>query len=524
MYMKKQGTHRRSHPRSYDTMTKGLLERTTPFLRTLDVSPWPAWITDPADVLVHCNTVAFEYRKENDTGPIPSDQWWDMLIFPPDKTMFLKEHRRLKAKKKPFSISVRLKNPRGRSGFRQSELHAEPLPAKAGAKDEGPFYWIYKCVFPVTPEVFASHSLRESRARYHALFESNMVGIATSDMDERILEANDAFLDIIGYTREEFNQGKVTWSAISPKKYQKLDQQKVRALMRHGTVVPFEKEYTHKKGHQVPVLVGSARIRTNPPRNVSFALDISDMKRLEQKKDEFMGTVSHELKTPLAVLKLQIDELRDELRRDPDVKAVRRVIDDMDAQIDGLTVLIQDLQQLARMQANPSFVRAGVFDLAPCVARAVEEARAVHKRTIVYKKERGEFLVRGSEPRILQVLNNLIGNAAYYSPHDSKIVVKLSREGTKLRLCVQDFGIGIPEKELPRIFDRYYRSRKAQQQVDTGSGMGLHISREIMQAHKGALTVESKEGKGSTFCCVLPLAEESTRKARRTKAAQKAVR
>jgi PAS domain S-box-containing protein len=154
----------------------------------------------------------------------------------------------------------------------------------------------------------------EVREKYRALFESDMMGITISDLNEHILETNDAFLSMLGYTRDDFRLGRITWSSITPPAYAALDKRKIRELYRKGTISPFEKRYVCKDGTQIPVLVGAALMRLERPYAVSFALDISERKSLEIKKDEFIGTVSHELQTPLAVLKMQLGLFRDDLK------------------------------------------------------------------------------------------------------------------------------------------------------------------------------------------------------------------
>ena len=351
------------------------------------------------------------------------------------------------------------------------------------------------------------YSLIESREKYRALFESNMIGIAVSDLNDTILETNDAFLDIIGYTREEFEQGAVTWSIITPVSYAAVDRKKVRELLRHGVIKPFEKRYAHKKGHEVSVLVGAARIQNDPPLSVCFALDISQLKKLEQKKDEFIGTVSHELQTPLAVLKMQVGLLRDQLASGVSVAAIERSVGEIGEQVDRLSMLVTDFLNLARYAGDTGTVRREVFNICACVEKVVTDARLISRRQIIFKKGRSDCLVLGSERQIIQVITNILMNALRYSPGESRVTVSVRTEAGMARVAIRDFGVGIPKDKLSKVFERFYRVEHANEYARGSSGIGLYVANEIAKAGGGTIKVTSALGKGSTFTCVLPLAK-----------------
>lgn len=351
-------------------------------------------------------------------------------------------------------------------------------------------------------------SLAESREKYRALFESNMIGIVLSDLDETLLEANDAFLDLIGYTREDFLAGRITWSKITPPdEFAGIDRKKVREVLRRGSITPFEKRYIRKDGREVPVLVGAARVRVEPPLSVCFALDISERKNLERKKDEFIGTVSHELQTPLAVLKMQIGLLRAEIAdaHEPLSPAkFERAIDEIDDQVSRLSVLITDLLNLARYTGDPHPSREA-FDIGACAEKVVADARLISRRRIVFKKWRTACFVTGSERHIARVITNLLMNAIRYSPEMSRIIVSIQPDGKKIRVNVQDFGAGIEPENIHKIFERFYRIERAGSRTRGSSGIGLYVAQEIAKNNGGVIEVESTPGKGSTFSLVLPL-------------------
>jgi PAS domain S-box-containing protein len=352
------------------------------------------------------------------------------------------------------------------------------------------------------------HELQKSDDRFRTLLESNMIGMALSDLDVngKILEANDAFLKIIGYTKKDLKEGRVTWSNITPPKYEKSDDKKVRELVKHGTIIPFEKGYIHKKGHIVPVLVGAMHVNLGPVRSICFAVDISEQKQQEKRKDEFIGTVSHELKTPLAVLKMQTSLLGDDIKNGTSTAELIEAVGELDQQIDKLTAIISHHLNLARLRDEQTPARTTLFNVGKSLRKVVQDFSLVTKRKIVFKGEDKECFLRGNELSISEVFTNLISNALRYSSEDTPVWVSIKKEWKSVRICIQDFGRGIEKKELKKIFERYYRVDHADGPTAGSSGLGLHICNEIIQQHHGRIEVVSKVGKGSTFCCILPLA------------------
>lgn len=348
--------------------------------------------------------------------------------------------------------------------------------------------------------------LEESKEKYRALFDSNMIGIAISDLENSILEVNDAFLEVIGYTRQDFKKGNLTWADISPKKYDDIDIKKLKELVTTGRMVPFEKEYIHKKGHLVPVLVGATCVRNKPLLGVCYALDISEQKNLEKKKDEFIGTVSHELKTPLAVLKMQVSLLQEDIQNEISPESLSHTVFELNEQIDRLNILITDLLNLARLTGDGTQSPRTLVDIRACVEKSVKDFSLVSKRKIRLKREKDTCYVQGSEMRLSQVFTNLISNALRYSPEESVVKIEIQKKKKHVRISVRDYGRGIKRADFKKIFTRYYRAEHTDEHTLGSTGIGLHVCGEIVKQHGGRIEVESAVGKGSVFSCVLPLA------------------
>lgn len=330
-----------------------------------------------------------------------------------------------------------------------------------------------------------------------------MLGVASTDFNDTILHANDAFLSMIGYTQEDLQNGTLRWSVISPKKYDETDEAKVEELLRDRTIVPFEKEYIHKDGHTVPVLVGAETFDDDLRTGVCFALDISELKELERKKDDFIGMVSHELKTPLSVMKLQSGFLKDAIEAG-DTNEQREFANEIAEQIDKLDILITDLLNMARYRSDDVFPVSAI-DVYDCLSEAVRALSLVHSgRTLSFEGKQGIY-VRGNSGRLSQVVTNLINNAVRYSKPDTVIHILAEKDDQNAYIKVIDQGIGIAPEDIEKIFERFYRVNHSDTYKNTAAGIGLYVCSEIVKYHKGTINVESEKGKGSTFTITIPL-------------------
>lgn len=347
-----------------------------------------------------------------------------------------------------------------------------------------------------------SEEKAEALFKYQALFDSNMLAIACTDFNDSILDANDAFLSMLGYSREDLEAGALRWSTISPARYNKEDIIKMNELLQHKTIVPFEKEYIHKDGRAVPVLVGAEAFDAEISFGVCFALDISEMKELERKKDDFIGLVSHELKTPLAIMKLQSEFLRAAIVTGSK-KEQMEFAKEIEEHVDKLGILISDLLNMARYHSAEYAPNFSAVDLGDIAQKVVHDLSLYHDMRAITCEAKGRVYVRGNGERLSQVLINLVNNAVRYSPQEEAIDVRAYKEGDMAILEVTDKGIGIDREDAERIFERYYRVNNADKHKEA-AGLGLYVCSEIVKQHKGKIEVLSKKGKGSTFRIVLP--------------------
>jgi len=240
-----------------------------------------------------------------------------------------------------------------------------------------------------------------------------------------------------------------------------------------------------------------------------LAEDQTESRRVEEVRRDFVANISHELKTPVGALAL-LAETMEEAADDPE--AVRRFAGRMRQEASRLTYLVQDLITLSRIQAAEPVPDPIPVDLSAVVAEALDRVRmkATARGIELVAACEERVLVLGDEDLLVTALRNLLDNAIAYSPDRTRVVVSASRDGTRTaQISVADQGIGIPERDLERIFERFYRVDPARSRATGGTGLGLAIVKHVMAAHRGKVTVWSQEGVGSTFTLQMPVVSKS---------------
>ena len=237
---------------------------------------------------------------------------------------------------------------------------------------------------------------------------------------------------------------------------------------------------------------------------IGACVDITEQKHLQQQKDDFIGIASHELKTPVTSIKGYAQVLEKMLLKKGDLKEAM-MMNRMDVQIKRLTNLIGDLLDVTKINSGKLQFNDTVFDFNTMAKDLIEDLQRITEKheMILNFKETG--MVYGDKDRIGQVITNLVTNAIKYSPANGKIIIHTALQNNEVTLCVQDYGIGIANDKLEKVFEQFYRVSGEMQHTFPGLGLGLYISSEIIKRERGRIWVTSAEGKGSTFCFGLPL-------------------
>lgn len=339
-------------------------------------------------------------------------------------------------------------------------------------------------------------------ARSQQLFASNLIGIFVADTAGRLLEANQALLDLLEYTQEEWQAEITRTDPPTSSVALFLRQLALQAVQQAGNAEPQETVLQKNNGAKIPVLVAVTTI-AHTDTCIGFVLDISERKALEQRKDAFIGMASHELKTPLTSLKGFLGLLQRLLAGESNEKLLH-YLGRMDTQLDKLTQLINDLLDISRMEAGKLVYREEQVEMDRLVQDTVESVQETTQTHHLQVKGETEACVFGDRDRLGQVLINLLTNAIKYSPNADTVLVHLAADKKQVLVSVQDFGRGIARAHHHKIFERFYQVNDPDAMTYPGLGIGLAICQEIVKRHGGRLWVESRIGRGATFYLSLP--------------------
>jgi two-component system phosphate regulon sensor histidine kinase PhoR len=258
----------------------------------------------------------------------------------------------------------------------------------------------------------------------------------------------------------------------------------------------------------------TVRARRSPVRGVWIVLeDVSELRRLQQIRAEFIDNLSHELRTPLSTVSL----LAETLVRETDAlpggipPKVRDRIAKIEVETGHLVQMVNELLDLSRIEGGGSLVLLDDVDLGRAAVASTERLRLFAERQGVHLRlELDDDLppIRGDDDRLGQVFVNLLHNAVKFSPGGGEVTVSVRRAGPEVIATVADQGVGIPRSALGRVFERFYKVDRARVRGG-GTGLGLSIARHIVEQHGGRIWVESEEGVGSAFSFALPVATEA---------------
>jgi two-component system phosphate regulon sensor histidine kinase PhoR len=284
-----------------------------------------------------------------------------------------------------------------------------------------------------------------------------------------------------------------------------LTTEKFNASIRSGEVFEVENRYKRADGIYRWHLNRAVPFK-DETGNILFwmgtATDIEDQKQQMEKKDEFIGIASHELKTPLTSLKGYLQLISHKKDGLPDT--IKQYIDKAILSLNKLQGLVNDLLDVSKIQAGRLEYGLHQVNLTELIALCVENARHIYPDFTIENYAEEGLSVNGNEERLDQVLTNLINNAVKYSPSNNNIVINASKQNDHIHVSVTDNGIGLSPAQKERIFERFYRVED-KKFMSSGLGMGLYISEEIIKNHNGTIGVNSELGKGSTFYFDLPL-------------------
>jgi PAS domain S-box-containing protein len=352
--------------------------------------------------------------------------------------------------------------------------------------------------------------LLNERGRQAAIFHYSTEGILTVDSNLRIVDFNPALQRITGW-RESEVLGQFYFRVLRPKDRQGHDQglQQSPILQAFAGQVVENREMaiTARDGQSFDVIVNASCIRSTkgtPLNGILTVRDVSRERQQEEQRSTFISVISHELKTPIAIIKGYASTLAREDSR-LDARGLRMRLVAIEEEADRLDSLVENLLYASRIQANGLQMDISALDLRPLIEKMV---RRVHVRApdMSVRLELSADLpdVMADPERIEEVLQNLLDNAVKYSPQRREITITGVATSQEAIVSVSDKGMGISLRDQERIFERFQRLGNPLAQATPGAGLGLYICRVIVEAHGGRIWVYSSLRQGSTFSFSLP--------------------
>ncbi len=358
-------------------------------------------------------------------------------------------------------------------------------------------------IYTDNPEMSNILKMMEKLLHWAAIIESSDDAIISKSADGYITSWNRGAERLYGYTAEEIVGQPV--SVLMPPEKKDDFPYIMRELHEGKRIEHYETQRLTKDGRIIHVSLTVSPIRDSKGNIIGaskIARDITDRVENEKRRDEFVSTASHELKTPLTSQKA-FGELLAGIIDEKNYSELKPYITKINLQTEKLAKLVEDLVELSRAQTGRLKMDKQNFDLDSLIEEASENVQMTTKHTIE-REGSARVAVHGDRERIGQVLTNLLSNAIKYSPRAHKVTVTIALAGEMVAVSVQDYGIGIPKEYHEKIFERFFRVTGEDEKTYPGMGIGLHLSKEIVLSHGGTISVESTKGKGSKFTFYLP--------------------
>jgi PAS domain S-box-containing protein len=356
--------------------------------------------------------------------------------------------------------------------------------------------------------------LLEREAKVRRLVDSSIIGVEIIDLTGQIIEANDAFLGMVGYEREDLVSGSMRWTDLTPPEWRAADAKRVDEVKLKGISQSFETEYLRKDGGRVPVLVGLARFEETGNQAVAFVIDLTERKRAEAElahanrvatMGQLTASIAHEVNQPIAALLTNAATAIRWLTRQPPnlekaMPLIDRTISDGRRAADILS-RIRDFSKKAPAQKMDVEINEAILEIVGLARVPISDHGVLARMQLA----EGLPIVLGDKVQLQQVILNLILNGVEAMSEVAKgprelLISTTKSESNSVLVAVRDSGPGLPHANPERIFEAFYTTKAS------GLGMGLSICRSIVEAHGGRLWATPNEPRGAAFCVMLPVA------------------
>lgn len=356
-------------------------------------------------------------------------------------------------------------------------------------------------------EVLESYrALEASEQRLRRLMNSSIIGILQGNATGVLIEANDVLLQILGLERSAIENSEANWFEFSSAPELSRQVNAIRSLDQNEAVAPFETQLVNRNGQVIPIMFGVAKLVESENEWVGFVLDLREQKRIDHLKSEFISIVSHELRTPLTSIRGAMGLLESGVVGELPAKALHliQIAHKNSQRLTSLVNVILDMEKLATGQMRLNLQEV---DLCMILQQALE-ANAPYAETfhVSYqlRSDLRQALVLVDSDRVMQVLANLMSNAAKFSMENGVVEVRLLADQDYFRIEIEDHGRGIPHDFHDRIFGKFAQATDSSTRQKEGAGLGLHISKSLIEKMQGEIGFESEEKVKTVFWIRLP--------------------
>ncbi len=343
--------------------------------------------------------------------------------------------------------------------------------------------------------------LDRDRQELRTVFQCMVEGVIVIDVQQRVQLMNEAACRLLKVTYEE-SVDRLLWELVRHRPLVDAAEAVLQAT------TPYRCELALSAREPMVLALQGAPLMGPPLRGALLVIqDITEIRRLEQMRSDFAANVSHELKTPLAAIQACVETIFDGAINEP--QHLLRFLHNIKDNADRLHVLVQDLLALNRIESGQTTFEVTPIDVQANITSSLarhEPQAASRQIALNWSAKQEPILVQGNEEALDHILDNLLDNAIKYTPPGGTVTVECEISNPYASIRVIDTGCGIPEKDLTRIFERFYRVDKARSRELGGTGLGLSIVKHMVQALHGKVNAASKIGEGSCFTVMLPLA------------------
>jgi len=476
-----------------------------------DAAPVLIWLSGPDKKRTWFNRTWLEFvgrTMEQELG-----YGWVESVHQDDRDECLRQYDEALDSRRPLAMEYRLRNAKG--GYRWILVSGVPRFTSEGAEFAG---YIGSCV-DIDDRKKIEVALGLSESRFRRLADANLIGVGFGDGQGNVTYVNDEMLRMMGRSREDFEAGLFNWrQAIAPE-YMETYRRTTEKLLKEGSVVGYEKAFMHPDGERTYFLGAAALLEPGSNAHVRIALDLTKLKRSEherevlvaqlrqadQRKDEFLAVLAHELRNPLAPIRNSLEVVK---RSPADGDLLRTTIETMERQVNHMVRLIDDLFDVSRITHNRLELRRATCDLKSIIAQALQTIRPLadaRHHTIEVQSPDEDIVLDADAVRLTQVFINLLDNACKYTDPGGRVRLAVERDGQQVVVTVEDNGLGVSAEMLPSIFDMFTRADHSLEREQGGLGLGLTLVKRMVELHGGTVSAYSAgKGKGSRFTVRLP--------------------